>query len=466
MTDKYEVAVIGGGPAGVAAAIAAARTGASTVLIEPSSFLGGAGTGSLVGPWMTNYYQDTQVIRGIFQDIVDELVRYEGSTGTLKCPYDNPGETKGTGGHITPFDAEILKFVMNKLVIESGCHLRLNTFVDSVEAEGGKVKAIRLRTKYTKSVIEAKIYIDATGDGDIAVWGGANYEQGRRADGLTQPVSALFKMSYVDVDELIRYTQNHRDEFIWISYPILPSGLPSYFADSMVCLSGFNERIAKGQQSGELKLGRERITLFSDFRKGDVLFNATRLNRIDGTNNEDLIRAEIDLKEQVISMAQFARKHLPGFADASLSAAASRVGVRETRRITGDYVLQEKDVLHGRKFEDGIAKGCFPVDIHSPGDKTNVWVELEDAYDIPYRCLLPVGLDNVLLAGRCMSATHEAMASSRVQSHCMAVGHAAGAAAALASSQGVTTRGISISELKNILHSQSAIVPGLEEEQR
>ncbi|TBL71082.1 FAD-dependent oxidoreductase [Paenibacillus thalictri] len=455
-----EVAVIGGGPAGVAAAIAAARAGAKTVLVEPNSFLGGAGTASMVGPWMTNYYKDTQVIRGVFQDVVDELVHYEGSTGTLKCPYDNPGETKGTGGHITPFDAEILKFVLNKLVLESGCILKLNTYVDEVEAAGGKVTSVALRSKSSRSRLTANMFIDCTGDGDIAVAAGAKYEMGRKSDGLTQPVSALFKMSYIDMDAFIEYTQTHKDEFIWVSYPILPAGLPSYFSDRMVCLSGFNRLISQGQQSGELYLGRERITLFSDYRKGDMLFNATRLNKIDATSNEDLIRAEIDLREQIISLVSFARKYLPGFSQASLSGAASRVGVRETRRIMGDYVLDQEDVLRGRKFDDGIAKGCFPVDIHSPHDKTNVWVELDDAYDIPYRSLLPEGLENVLLAGRNISATHEAMASSRVQSHCMAMGQAAGLAAAMASQEKVSTREISVSSLQKNLREQNAIVAG------
>jgi hypothetical protein len=456
----FEVAVIGGGPAGVAAAIAAARSGAKTVLIEPSSFLGGAGTGSLVGPWMTNYFKDTQVIRGVFQDVVDELVKYEGSTGTLKCLYKNPESTWGTGGHITPFDAEILKFVLNKLVLESGCELRLNTYVDYVEALNGTVESIGIRTKSSKNTIKAKVYIDSTGDGDIAVLAGAQYEYGRKKDGLAQPVSALFKMSYVDTDAFIDYTLEHEDEFVWITYPVLSPNLPSYFSDRMVALSGFNQVIADGQQSGELKLGRERITLFSDYRKGDVLFNATRVNAIDATKNEDLIRAEIELREQVISLVHFARKNLPGFSNASLSSAASRAGVRESRRIIGDYVLNQEDVLRGRKFEDGIAKGCFPIDIHSPSDKSNVWTELEDAYDIPYRCLLPVGLSNVLVAGRNLSATHEALASSRVQSHCMALGQAAGVAAALSSEQGVTTREISVAQLQNVLRSQHAIVAG------
>jgi hypothetical protein len=428
--------------------------------VEASNYLNGAGTGSMVGPWMTNYYKDTQVIRGVFQDVVDELVHYEGSCGTVKCPYDNPESTWGTGGYITPFDTEILKFVYNKLVLEAGVDLRLNTYVDHVEAEHGKIESIVLRNKSSKETLTAKVYIDTTGDGDISVAAGAKYEYGRRQDGFVQPVSALFKMRYVDLDAFIDYTLLNKKEFVWVTHPILPKNLPSYFADRMVALSGFNHLIAQGQQSGELNLGRERITLFSDYKRGDVLFNATRVNRVDATNNQDLIHAEVELREQVISLTQFARKYLPGFSQASLSGAASRVGVRESRGIIGDYVLNEEDVLHGRQFADGIAKGCFPIDIHSPHDKTNVWTELEDAYDIPYRSLLPVGLDNVLVAGRCMSATHEALASARVQSHCMAQGQAAGVAAAMASEQGIMTREISVSKLQQILRSQNAIVAG------
>ncbi|TDF90533.1 FAD-dependent oxidoreductase [Paenibacillus piri] len=454
----YEVAVIGGGPAGVAAAIAAARSGARTVLIEPSSFLGGAGTGSLVGPWMTNYFQDTQVIKGIFQDVVDELVTYEGSTGTVKCPYDKTGSTQGTGGYITPFDAEILKFVLNKLVLEAGVKLLLNTYVDQVNAADGKVESVGIRSKSEKSLIRAMIYVDATGDGDIAAAAGAKYEFGRSTDGLAQPVSALFKMSYVDLDAFIDYTLSHREELVWVTYPELPGNLPGHFAKRMVALSGFNRMVAEAKDKGELNVGRERLTIFSDYRDGDVLFNATRVNRIDGTNNEHLIRAEVELREQVMSVVAFARKYLPGFKRASLSSAASRVGVRETRRIIGDYVLAQDDVLHGAKFADSIAKGCFPVDIHSPHDQTNVWTELDDAYDIPYRSLLPARLDNLLVAGRCISATHEALASTRVQSHCMAIGQAAGVAASMAAEQNSLTRQINVRQLQDHLRSQNAIV--------
>lgn len=454
----YDVAVIGGGPAGIAAAIAAGRTGSRTVLIEPSSILGGAGTGSLVGPWMTNYYQDEQVIRGVFQDVVDQLVAYEGSPGTVKCPYDQAGSTRGTGGHITPFDAEILKFVLNKLVIQSGVALLLNTYVEEVVSSDGVITGIHTRSKSLKQPIRARMYVDATGDGDIAVAAGARYEQGRGSDGLTQPVSALFKMSYVDIDQFIDYTLRHRSDFVFITYPVLPDGLPPHFAKRMVALSGFNELVEQGKRSGELNTGRERFTLFSDFRNGDVLFNATRLNRIDGTKRDDLIRAEIELREQVFSIVSFVRKYLPGFRLASLSSAASRVGVRETRRITGDYILNQDDVLNGAKFPDSIAKGCFPIDIHSPGDQTNVWTELKDAYDVPYRALCPAGLSNLLVAGRCISATHEALASVRVQSHCMATGQAAGVAAAIAASQDIANREVKYSELSSELLAQRAVV--------
>ncbi|MGP4079182.1 FAD-dependent oxidoreductase [Pseudalkalibacillus sp. R45] len=458
--NQYDVAVIGGGPAGVAAAIAAGRMGVKTVLIEPNPYLGGAGTASMVGPWMTNYHQDTQVIKGIFQDIVDELVKYEGSTGTLKCPYDEPGKTQGTGGHITPFDGEILKYVLHKLVVKAGVNLFLNTFVDQVNSNEGTIESVGIRGKSFADTIKAKKFIDTTGDGDIAVQAGAEYEFGRKEDGLSQPVTAMFRMSYVDIDTFIEYTDRHRNDLVWLTYPILPDNLPSHFADKMVAVTGFNDLVAKGQESGELNLGRERITIFSDFKKGDVLFNATRLNRIDGTKNTDVIRAGLELKEQVLSLTSFARKHLPGFSNAFLSGASSQVGIRETRRIVGDYVLAQEDVLRGRKFDDGIAKGCFPVDIHSPTDRKNVWVELEDAYDIPYRCLLPVGLENVLVAGRCLSATHEALASARVQSHSMAQGQAAGIAAAMSAANGVTTREINVSQLQKYLRDQNAIVAG------
>ncbi|CAN7592365.1 FAD-dependent oxidoreductase [Paenibacillus sp. LjRoot56] len=460
LTQPYDVAVIGGGPAGVAAAVAAARAGARTILIEPTPYLGGAGTGSMVGPWMTNFYKDTQVIRGVFQEIVDLLVEYEGSTGTIKCPYKDPNSTWGTGGHITPFDVEILKFVLNKIVTEAGVDLRLNTTVDQVETESGLVKSIGTVTKSSKQLIKARVFIDCTGDGDIAVMAGARYEYGRQKDGAVQPVTSIFKMSYVDTDSLIEYTRQHEDELVWVTYPILPPNLPSYFSNSMVAFSGFNNLVLRGRQQGELNLGRERVTLFSDYRKGDVLFNATRLNEIDGTDNRDLIRAELELRDQAISLAQFARKYFPGFSQASISGLASKVGVRETRRIVGDYILNENDVLKGRSFADGIAKGCFPIDIHNPRDMTNQWTELEGAYDIPYRCLLPLGLENVLVAGRNISATHEALASLRVQSHCMAIGQAAGVAAALSAGQKIAAREVNVSELQRILRNQKAIVAG------
>jgi hypothetical protein len=460
LAKEFDVAVIGGGPAGAAAAIASGRMGAKTILIEPNPFLGGAGTASMVGPWMTNYHHDTQVIKGVFQEVVDELVKHEGSTGTLKCVYTKPGTTQGTGGHITPFDGEILKYVLNKMVLDAGVNLLLNTYVDSVNSANGRIESVVIKSKSFRETVKAKVFIDCTGDGDIAVQAGAEYEFGRKQDGLSQPVTNMFRMSYVDIDTFIEYTDKHRNDFVWLTYPVLPDNLPPYFADKMIAVTGFNDLVAEGQKSGELNLGRERITIFSEFKKGDVLFNATRLNKVNGSDTHELNRAGLELKEQVLSLAKFARKYLPGFENAVLSGASSHVGVRETRRIVGDYVLTEEDVLKGRKFDDGIAKGCFPVDIHSPTDKRNVWVELEDAYDIPYRCLLPVGLENTLIAGRCISATHEALASARVQSHSMAQGQAAGVAAAMASLEGVTPREISIRQLQDNLRKQDAIVAG------
>jgi FAD dependent oxidoreductase len=456
--NLYDVVVVGGGPAGCAASLAASRNGAKTLLIESHPYLGGAATSSLVSPWMTNYHGDKQVIKGIFQEIVDELIKYDGSTGTLKCPYDEPGKTQGTGGHITPFDAEVLKFVLNKLLLEAGVEILFNTSVGSVSASEGKVTRLELKGKSEQKSVSGKVYVDATGDGYIASAAGAEFEFGRKEDGLTQPVSLLFKMTHVDLDKFIDYVRAHKEEFVWVTFPELPDDLPGHYAQQMVAVTGFNALVAEGQKSGELYLGRERITIFSDFKKGEVIFNATRLNQIDGTNEKDMLYAEIELRKQMMSLVQFAKKNLPGFQNAFLGPAAANVGVRETRRIMGDYLLTEQDVLKGRKFPDSIAKGCFPIDIHSPSDKKNRWTELEDAYDIPYRAICPKKLENLYMAGRCISATHEALASVRVQSHAMAIGQAAGTAAALAAKQNHFTRDMNVPLLQETLKEQGAII--------
>lgn len=435
VVDQSDVLVVGAGPAGIAAAISSARNGASTALIEKNGYVGGNLTAGLVGPCMTSYSLDgeQQLIKGIFEELV---LRMEEMGGALH-PSGIPAGSEYCGfieyGHarVTPFDPEAVKLCATEMLLEAGVKLQLHTFVADTIVEDGAVRGVIAASKSGLEAFKAEVTVDCSADADVAVRGGAEYELGRPEDGLTQPMTMFFRVANVNDDAVRKYVSKHSDDY-----------------------RPFASIVTQAREAGEFPIQRRGVGLYKTLEPGVWRINTTRLHRLDGTDVRDLTTGEIEGRRQVAALMRFFRKWLPGFERAMLLDTAATVGVRETRRIIGDYVLTVEDLAAGREFDDVIALCGYPVDIHSPTDDgggADGVYQTANVYQIPYRSLVPAGLDGVLVAGRCLSATHEAQGATRVMPPSFAMGEAAGTAAALSAQAGVSPRDVSIPALQRTL---------------
>jgi hypothetical protein len=361
----------------------------------------------------------------------------------------------------TPIDVETMKFVVQELILESGGEILYHTSPLEVLMEGNDIRGVVVLSKGGRLLIRAKVVIDCTGDGDITTWAGGAFEKGRVGDAKMQRMSLVFKLGNVDVPRMFRDIGKGA---AWAPLPESGERYPVWWSATL-------EKYAD-------EVAREGLFLGTDEFWGNTVharetnINASRLQGLDGTNADDLTKAEIEGKRQVFKLAEVLRKHVPGFEHSHIQATAPFIGVRETRRMIGEYQLTAEDCVSGRKFADGIAKVGYPIDIHDPTSGKTLFTPIggeDGSYDIPYRCLLPVRVDQLLLAGRCISTTHEAMASSRTMVTGMMVGQAAGTAAALCVKAGMRPRDLDAQRLRAELRRQNVHldvgpVPGTEAE--
>ena len=410
--------MVGGGPAGVAAAIACAREGAEVMLAERYGFLGGAATSSMVTPTGTVFCGDTQVIKGVFQEIVDRLIAQGGSPGHLKSSRTN----RGWGGYLTPFDPALLQCVEQEMVIEAGVRLHLHSALCDVRSTGGKIEELTFRDKSGLAVVEPGVVIDATGNADVAARGGFGFSKGRTSDSRLQPMTLMQRIGGVETDALRTFVMANPEDFAWYDFLTVERKLPPEYETNLVMASGFINEIREERDAGRLHFGRSRFLGVSGIWKGELYLNATRVNGVDGTLSEDLTTAEMEGRKQAHSLFEFLKRRIPGFTRSYLIETGSHIGVRETRRVTGEYTLTEEDIISGRRFPDAIAQTAYPIDVHTVEDEwgeveqaESRWIELTKPFDIPYRCLVPKGSVNLLVAGRCISVTHEALGSVRIQ---------------------------------------------------
>jgi FAD-dependent oxidoreductase family protein len=429
-----DVLVVGGGPAGLGAAVGAASAGADVILAERYGFLGGTATAALVMPLMS-FHNEARAVRAI-----------DPTAGVRLLPGDHgPGEPVIAGvlelfldalyaaggaiapsqatGYTVPFDPERFKLVALELLDDAGVRFLFHALASGVVGEGTP-EGVVFETKSGPAVIRARTIVDCTGDGDVAAAAGARFELGREEDGLVQPMTLMFRLVEFDREQFADYVDAHPDQW----HGVL----------------GLGDLISEAEEAGELDLPREELLFFATPHEREVSVNSTRVSRVLGTDVWELTQAEWVSRRQMRQIAEFLRKRVPGFADAYVAQSGTIIGVRETRRIVGEYQLTAKDVLTCGPFEDAIARGSYPLDIHDPEGKDTVIRRLPvgGAYDIPLRCLLPEGVDRVLVAGRCISGTHEAHSSYRVTPIAMATGHAAGVCAAIAAATGEPPRAV------------------------
>jgi hypothetical protein len=425
----YDVVVVGGGVAGCAAAVSAAREGALTIVVEQRSCLGGTLTGCGVGPMMSFHAGEEQVIEGFMQEVVDRLAAMGASPGHVL-------DTKQYVRYITPFNAEALKLVLDGMADESGCNVLLNTFSGAVEVSGGAIKCVTVCNKDGLNAVKGKVFIDATGDADIAAWAGVPFEMGREEDGASQPMTLMMKYAGVDTEELKRHVLGHMEEF-----PHMASREGLLKLDIPMDLEGFHREVAEAKANGELSIARENILMFMTDREGEFIINTTRVIDHDPTDAFSLSDAEKQGRRQCAQLDKVLRQKVPGFSKAILEFTGPSIGVRSSRQIKGRHVLTAKDILKRKDFDTAIAFSGYPIDIHNPkGEGAQARFIEGGSYGVPFEVMVCDEASNLLVAGRCVSATFEAQAAVRVSPTAGAMGQAAGLAAYLSAKSGEDVR--------------------------
>jgi glycine/D-amino acid oxidase-like deaminating enzyme len=388
---KYDIVIAGAGPAGIGAALEAARSGLKTALIERYGCVGGNLTQGYVGPLLGKVCEGT-----VAEEIEAAICAKRGAVP----------------------DFEKAKIALTALLDEAGVDVFLQTSVVGSERVGERVERIQTAGKFGNISFEADVFVDATGDGDLAVQSGCPYEMGREGDGLVQPVTLMFIIEGVDPDQplLCRHEEDYTD---------LGDGREYLDLCHTAC------------RTGELPENVNIVRLYATGRNTERMVNATQENRIDPLNAADVFKAEASLRRQIGKIVDFLKNNIPGFSDIRIKGSASTLGVRESRRILGRYQLTEDDLMAGRAFPDTVVhRANFCLDIHNPsGAGQSVHAEKRPVtpplYDIPFSAMCPIGCNNLITAGRCISGTHVAHSSYRVMRICMAMGQAAGAAAAV-----------------------------------
>jgi hypothetical protein len=418
--------------------LAAARHGARTLLIERSGFLGGTATAAMVGPWMTFHAGGGErIVGGIAQEIVERLVALGGSPGHLHDASDYVPT-------ITPFDPEIHKALLFNLMRESGVELLLHAyFLETLRGADGTVEGVRVATVAGPREYFALRTIDATADAFVAAGAGAATQQGD-ARGRVQPASLMFRLSHVDLAALALYVRAHPEQ--------MRSSLKMHERTpaALTAVAGLYDLWEAARASGEVDVPRELVSFFISPYPDEVSVNMTRVTDIDPLDPDDLTRAEVEARAQTMQLLAFFRARVPGFANARIAATATQIGIRESRRIVGAYTLTADDVLQARTFDDAVARSAYPIDIHNPSGSGTTTHRLPPGatYEIPYRCLVPAAVERLLVAGRCISTTHEALASVRLTPTVMTLGQAAGTAAALSAATRVPLRALDVAQLR------------------
>ena len=446
-THRTQVLVIGSGAAGQTAALAAARNGADTMLVESAGFLGGI---SATLPWLGFHDRDYRlIVKGIPLEFCRRLQ-------AMGAASDHEFDPKCASG--ISIDSHWWKILLMQLMREAGVRLLMHTVVVETLREGDRICGVIVENKSGRQRIEADVTIDCSGDGDVAARGGAKWEKGRTADGLVQAPTLVFKLGGVSREGFIAGCKdpsiNYRE---WIApYPDIRAKMMRRIDRMHVIIcGGYAKLIENARAAGDFEVPQSRVVGVKLHRPDEYLVVMTRVLGLDPTDISSLTDAYAKVYEQIPVLVRFFKKYVPGFEDSHLREIAPMLGVRESRRIMGDYVLTAEDLIAGRVFDDAVSMGAYHIDIHRPA---GTWVDSHNVrtYTIPLRSLIARDVDGLLMSGKCISATHEAIASTRVIPICQGQGQAAGTVAALAVKAGVSVRQVPIAKLQDTLAAQGA----------
>ena len=421
---KYDLVVVGAGLTGVAASISAARDGLNVLLIEKSGMLGGAMSNAFVYPFMPYWTTDKEtnekkmLCGGIFRKMLDKQAQMY---------MDLPNITNEVESEFGP---EYFKFVLDSMICEAGVNVLFHATVYDVVTDKRSIKSVKVIAGSEKFEFEADYFIDTTGDGNVFYMAGCDYELGRTQDNLCQPMTTCFRMSGVDVELYYKEREN----------------LQKLYKEKQI--------------AGKILNPRENILIFKGIGSGILHFNTTRIIKLNPTDPFDVSKAEIEARKQILEIVSFLKENSAAFKNSTLVSIASDIGVRESRKLRGEHILTGEELKACTKFEDGIALGNYDLDIHNPAGSgtSHYYFKPGEYYSIPYRSLLPKEYDNLLVAGRCLSATHEAQASVRIMPICACMGEAAGTAIALAKKTNANTHTLDITKLRENLKENGAIL--------
>lgn len=416
--QRYNLVVVGGGLSGVAAAVSAAREGLKVLIIEQSGCFGGAISNNLVFPFMKHWRTDENGERELLsRGLFSEMKRRQ--------------DEKIGGCNDRTFAPEYFKMVLDDMILDSGVDYLFYTTAFEVQTDGSRIKAIKVLAKSTVLTVEADFFIDATGDGDVFALAGCDFQLGRENDGLCQPMTTCFRSANVDVEGLYKEKETK-----------------------------LNALYKELQDEGKIRNPRENLLFMRGIDDDVMHFNTTRVLHCDPTDAFDLSRAEIEARKQVYEMDSFLREHSQAYKKGKIVSMSTKIGVRESRKLKGLHILTGEEIKNCVHFEDSIACANYDLDIHSPdGSGTYIYVfKGSEYYTIPYRSLLPKEYVNLVVAGRCLSATHEAHSAVRIMSTCACMGEAAGCAVGVAFNTGANAHTVDIQAVRKKLTDYGARV--------
>lgn len=407
LKQKYDIIVAGAGIAGISAAIKAARLGASVLLIEHYGFVGGMSTAGMVSPFMKHSVNNETLVKGVFEDIEHEMINRKGMI-------DN-------GFYASAFRASAYN-----LLSDANCTILLNARINEVKRIGNKIQSVIVVTDESELEIQAEVFIDTTGDAQLVYLGGFPYQKGDEKTGKLQALTLFFRMAGIDVRAVTEYAKQHREDFFdWMEY--------DFDFSKIISIAGFFSFVKRAISEKRLSDEIQYIFFTTLPESGEGSFNTSNILGVDGSTSEELTKAELIGRKQVAQVVELLQNEVPEFSNSFLLETAVQVGVRETRRAIGDYIVTGDDIRLARKFDDAIARACYGIDIHGQKDEESRMEHLKEGeyYEVPLRALIVKEAENLLVAGRCISSTREGHSALRIQPTSAATGEACGALAAI-----------------------------------
>jgi len=424
MKKYFDVVVAGGGIAGICAAIKSAREGAKTILIDQYGFLGGMSTAGMVSPFMKHSIGDEILVRGIFEEIENEMRKREGMI-------DNG------------FYANAFRNAVFHLLKDAHVNVLFHSIITKVNRNENQIKSINVILFGEEIEIEGKIFIDTTGDAQLVYLGNFPWVKGDEETGKMQALTLFFRMGGINFNQALDYVKNHKEDFFsWMTY--------DFDLNKIISVAGYFSIVKKAIEEKRLSEDINYIFYTTLPVSGEASFNTSNILGIDGSTSLGLTQAEIVGREQVWQVVRLLRSDVPGFENSYLIETAIQVGVRETRRAIGDYIVTEEDILKCHKFDDAVVRGCYGIDIHGQKDEQSRLDDMpeNDYYEIPIRALIVKNAENLLVAGRCLSATRKAHGALRIMPTSAAMGEACGALAALSIQKNLNLREVPIKSVQ------------------